>query len=587
MSDIFISYSHADEAWKEALQRHLQILPYGTWDDRQIQVGEEWLPAIKRAIARAKVAILLVSSDFLASDFVSEQEIPDLLQKREQEGLRIVPVIVRPCAWKTVEWLASLQGATKDNRPLSAHALGSYELEEVLSVITERVHALVMEVKREESVRQAEAERLEQERLAYEAEKRRLAEERAQKEVDAKRVAEAKAAREREAAGKVQREAEQKRQAVINEQLLKSQQQSIAQQRIATLTDKLSKLYLQRDTETRVEEKFRLDALIKETESELAGLGASTSLPVMSRPPEVEEFSKVKSKTLGDNTQPLSFEDLPKPLLEKIKRWLLGGVLLSSVGGFGVWWVEYKEDKIVQPILPEMVNIPAGTFTMGCIPERDVVEGLDKCPNDELPAYEAEVTAFKIGKYEVTFDEWDVCTKAQVCPHVDDQGRGRGRRPVNNVSWNDVQVYLQWLIEKTGTIYRLPSEKEWEYAARLGSTTTAYSWGNSMDSTRANCSEYSCKDGYDYPATVASFSASNSGLYDIHGNVWEWVTDCYYANYIHAASSKNLASNENCPQRVFRGGSWISSKEYLRSAFRNHGESNFRMDYIGFRIAAD
>lgn len=148
MTDIFISYSHKDEAWKDALKQQLQVLQLHTeftvWDDRQIQMGDNWKPAIEQAISRAKIVILLVSSDFLASEFVTCQEIPKFLQRREQDGLRIVPVILRPCAWRTVYWLENLQGATKDNKPLSMYTLGSFELEQVFSEITEKVHSLLL-----------------------------------------------------------------------------------------------------------------------------------------------------------------------------------------------------------------------------------------------------------------------------------------------------------------------------------------------------------------------------------------------------------------------------------------------------------
>ena len=125
MTDIFISYSHKDEAWKDALQDQLQVLQYhgdfAIWDDRQIKAGDSWYPAISEAIESARVAILLISADFLKSDFVRSEEIPRLLKRRSEDGLRIVPLVVRPCPWQTVPWLSSLQGGTKDNSPLSAH----------------------------------------------------------------------------------------------------------------------------------------------------------------------------------------------------------------------------------------------------------------------------------------------------------------------------------------------------------------------------------------------------------------------------------------------------------------------------------
>ena len=121
---IFISYSHKDEAWKDRLVRHLGVLQreglLDTWDDRQIGAGANWYKAIQQAIERARVTILLISADFLTSKFILEQEVPPLLERRQAEGLHIVPVIVWPCPWRRVSWLSSLQSRPKDGRALSA-----------------------------------------------------------------------------------------------------------------------------------------------------------------------------------------------------------------------------------------------------------------------------------------------------------------------------------------------------------------------------------------------------------------------------------------------------------------------------------
>nr|HPQ97385.1 toll/interleukin-1 receptor domain-containing protein [Thiolinea sp.] len=182
MTDIFISYSHKDEPWKNALQKHLGVLQlhgeFSVWEDRQLEIGEEWLPAIENAIARAKIAILLVSSDFLNSGFVARQEIPRFLQRRQQDGLRVIPVMVHPCAWQTVPWLAALTGGVEDNQPLSRFEPGSYQLNEVLADVALKVHHLLQASREEERLRQVEESRRRE--VEREVERQRLAEEKVQ-----------------------------------------------------------------------------------------------------------------------------------------------------------------------------------------------------------------------------------------------------------------------------------------------------------------------------------------------------------------------------------------------------------------------
>ena len=130
MPDIFISYSHYDEKWKDALQKQLRVLErhaeFKIWDDRQITPGDAWLKEIEQAIAAAKVVLLLVSPDFLASEFIQRKEIPEFLERQQNGGLKILPVIVEPCVWEVADWLEAIQGLTKDNQPLSRHPWDSY-----------------------------------------------------------------------------------------------------------------------------------------------------------------------------------------------------------------------------------------------------------------------------------------------------------------------------------------------------------------------------------------------------------------------------------------------------------------------------
>ncbi|WP_051542580.1 SUMF1/EgtB/PvdO family nonheme iron enzyme [Thiothrix lacustris] len=237
-----------------------------------------------------------------------------------------------------------------------------------------------------------------------------------------------------------------------------------------------------------------------------------------------------------------------------------------------------------QPLEPVMVDIPAGTFTMGCDGKRDDVEG--GCSDDEKPAHEVTLDAFKMAKTEVTFDQWDACEKAKACPHAEDQGWGRGNRPVINVSWDDItQKYIPWLSQETGKHYRLPTEAEWEYAAR-GGADTAYPWGNAIGKGNANCYKDFCGDKFEYTAPVGSFAANGYGLNDMNGNVWEWVQDSWHSDYKDAPADGSAWESGGSASRVLRGGSWYNFAQYVRSADRGHYTPVNRSRNLGFRLAS-
>lgn len=224
---------------------------------------------------------------------------------------------------------------------------------------------------------------------------------------------------------------------------------------------------------------------------------------------------------------------------------------------------------------PEMVVVPAGSFEMGC------VSG-EECYDDELPVRTVTIAkAFAVSKFEITFDDYGLFAGPDA---VDDAGWGRGRRPVVNVSWNDAKEYAAWLSSQTGQTYRLLTEAEWEYAARAGSKTQ-FSWGGEMGYGRANCG--GCGNEWDFmqSAPAGSFEANAFGLYDMHGNVWEWVEDCWNAGYSDAPSNADARLGGDCSQRVLRGGSWNDFPYDLRSAVRYAAAAGESSDSHGFRVA--
>jgi formylglycine-generating enzyme required for sulfatase activity len=220
---------------------------------------------------------------------------------------------------------------------------------------------------------------------------------------------------------------------------------------------------------------------------------------------------------------------------------------------------------IEAPWCPELVAIPPGKFMMG-----------------EGQQHEVQfLSCFAIGRYLVTFEEYGCFAKAagRGPPH-DYFGAGSGRCPVIDVSWGNAQAYVQWLSRETGCLYRLPSEAEWEYACRAG-TTTRHSWGDD-DPTVAQAN-FGLNVGA--PTEVGAYLPNLWGLYDMHGNVWEWIEDCWNGSYQGAPSDGSAWTSGDCSRRVMRGGSWLDGPEYLRSAYRggvvaDGGDLNF-----GFRVA--
>ena len=229
---------------------------------------------------------------------------------------------------------------------------------------------------------------------------------------------------------------------------------------------------------------------------------------------------------------------------------------------------------------PEMVVVAAGEFMMGsAADERDHYDNED-------PLHRVTIARpLAVSKFEVTFEQWDACVAMGACPHVPDSNMGRGTQPVINVSWDNVQQYVVWMSTMTGRPYRLLSEAEWEYAARAG-TTTAYSWGDEIGKNNADCNGCGSEWDSQRTAPVGSFAPNRFGLYDMHGNVWEWVEDCLHANYQGALKDASawIVQGE-CNHRIVRGGSWAGNSVGLRSALRFWYSADDHGNDLGFRVA--
>ena len=245
---------------------------------------------------------------------------------------------------------------------------------------------------------------------------------------------------------------------------------------------------------------------------------------------------------------------------------------------------------------PELVVVPSGSYMMGS-PSSE-----DGRYDDEGPVHRVRIgRAFAVGVYEVTFGEWDACVSGGSCGRYrpSDEGWGRGRRPVINVSWDNAKAYVAWLSRKTGEEYRLLSESEWEYVARGGTETARY-WGEGESGQCRNANgadreakrhnsgwtTVECDDGHYRTSPVGRYEANGFGLRDVLGNVWEWVEDCWNESYRGAPTDGSAWVSGDCSQRVLRGGSWFDLPKDLRSAARLRDTSgNRHFNYLGFRVA--
>lgn len=275
--------------------------------------------------------------------------------------------------------------------------------------------------------------------------------------------------------------------------------------------------------------------------------------------------------------------------------------------------------------VPDMISIPGGLFTMGCVEGRDNVAG--NCVENEKPAQPVNVDAFKLAKTEVTLAQFrafiddtayqTTAEQAGSCWSRQSNGvwsyaQGHSWQdlgfaqtdndPVACISWHDAQAYTEWLSGKTGETYRLPTEAEWEYAARAG-TEFAYSWGQCTSGCKhANMADAKgqaffddwaardcapCNDGYSYTAPVAHYQANPFGLHDMHGNVWEWTQDTYRSYSNDDETAEHSAHSAHSDKRVYRGGSWDEEPWQIRAAYRQAAPENHRHSLIGFRVAAD
>ena len=227
---------------------------------------------------------------------------------------------------------------------------------------------------------------------------------------------------------------------------------------------------------------------------------------------------------------------------------------------------------------PLMVAVPAGAFEMGSLQGKPA----------EQPVRQVSISRpFAMSVYEITFAEYETCVAGGACAKTpDDHDWGRGQRPVINISWAEANDYVLYLSQVTGEIYRLPSEAEWEYAARAG-TTSAFWWGDEAGDNVANCRK--CGSEWDGKASapVGSFPANPFSLHDMNGNVWEWTSDCWNPNHDGAPADGAARQSGDCGRRVIRSGSWYYIPRLMSAHARDSHSAQLWSYNIGIRVVRE
>jgi formylglycine-generating enzyme required for sulfatase activity/class 3 adenylate cyclase len=219
---------------------------------------------------------------------------------------------------------------------------------------------------------------------------------------------------------------------------------------------------------------------------------------------------------------------------------------------------------------PDMTPLRGGTFAMGS--NEDI---------SEKPVHQVTIKPFAMSKYPITVREWNECAAAKACTFT---ATGTDDAPITNVSWSDAKQFVAWLAAATQKPYRLPTEAEWEYAAR-GGTQTKYWWGDQLQPGMAHCKNCAVTLGGEQPVKVGSFKPNPFGLYDMGGGIDQWVEDCWHKTYQGAPSDGSPWSTGDCNSRVIRSGSWKNDASYVRTASRDKYDINVRYPTHGFRVA--
>ncbi len=602
--NIFIAYSRKDKEHLDKLRTYLVPLerdPSVTiWYDGKIDPGTVWEEAIKTNLNKADIVLLLISADALASEFFYDKEMKIALERHEKKETVVIPVILRSCPWEHTP-LSALQTLPQDGKPVTKWV----DEADAYTDVFKGINRTIERIRNKRNLAFTKILKTQRDKELAE-EKRRKAEERAT--LKAKRKAE---------------------NAVRNEER-KQQGMKVLKRLLPVLlvvlgvygltqwvseaggisgsddgVDSLSAELIQNpyDSTARTDEqeipiKSKADNKDKLTPEEKT----KKTEPVQPKPKKptkaeedlkkynewikkasTEEKNKNYEQAKGYYQNALKYIRNGKDAeegLSRCKQAIQEAKIRAEDKARQKAIEEAKRQKAeklaalpkpIQDLLNNMVYIQGGTFQMGCTDEQT------NCDSDEQPVHSVTLSNYKIGKYEVTQEQWKA-----VMGNNPSYFKNCDKCPVEQVSWNDVQGFIQKLNTMTGKRFRLPTEAEWEFTARGGNKSKGYRYAGSNDIDKVAW-YYKNSDGKTHP--VGEKTANELGLYDMSGNVYEWCQDRYDKDYYSISPKNNPKGSNSASSRVLRGGSWYLDTGYCRSSDRVRDPPDSRYSLNGFRVA--
>jgi formylglycine-generating enzyme required for sulfatase activity len=641
---VFLSYSHKDEELRQELISHLSGLQHQgliePWHDRNISAGSEWADQIDQNLEQADIILFLVSADFINSRYCYSIEMKRALDRHRAKTACTIPVIIRDCDWKSTD-LHQLNGIPRDNRHVTGWG-DRYARDSAWTEISEEIGKVARQIRGERNTQQIIAAQKAKAIQDFRAKAESFYKdgaispgERALLDLERKRLGLETEAEEILAAVKTayqqcQADLEQYRQTLIAEwaeqdelraeqwELLQQLQtalgisdpevEQIKQKVLAdrakepkkaqeTANTQTQETELQRQQET--EARLSREAAEQQRTLEAQRQQAAENLQRKQDLESAEQQRRLEAQRQQEAENPQRKQDCKAA--EQLSRdaathnanlnlqtFSFEVVLLDDAGKERKRTTEqaqYFAEVLAPGIDLHLVSIPGGSFQMGS-PDG---EGSD----DERPQHLVDVAPFFMGMFPVTQAQWRVVAgypqEKQVLNTEPSRFKG-DKLPVEMVSWDDAVEFCARLSCKTGHIYRLPSEAEWEYACRAN-TKTSYHFGNEvsqdvLNNPGARKTSWFSKQLPYQTSEAGNFGVANQfGLYDMHGNVWEWCLDLWHNNYTGAPHDGSAwVNDDNSPSRLLRGGSWYFIHGFCRSACRSADSSDNRTDFIGFRV---